>query len=441
MVGMFNLCSAMNPLSAATTGFCRDCLTPQVPGPRRCRACGSPRLLHHPELYDLTLAHLDCDAFYASVEKRDNPELADKPVIIGGGKRGVVSTACYVARIHGVRSAMPMFKALEACPDAVVIRPDMEKYARVGREIRQMMLDLTPLVQPLSIDEAFMELGGTQTLHRDPPARVLARLARRIESEIGITVSIGLSYCKFLAKVASDLQKPRGFSVVGRAEAVAFLEPRPVTTIWGVGRAFAATLERDGIRTIGQLQTMDEADLMRRYGSIGQRLARLSRGIDDRTVHPNEGAKSVSAETTFFDDISSREQLVGHLRALSEKVARRLKKSTLAGHTVVLKLKTADFKSRTRNRRLEDPTQLADRIFRTGLSLLEKEVDGTKFRLIGIGVTDLTDPVRADPPDLVDPQASRRAAAEAAIDRLRDKFGKQSVETGYTFTAKPGPSR
>lgn len=417
-------------------GFCRDCLTGQAAGAKRCRACGSPRLVYHPELYRLTLAHIDCDAFYASVEKRDNPELVDKPVIIGGGKRGVVSTACYIARIHGVRSAMPMFKALEACPQAVVIRPDMEKYARVGRQVRAMMEELTPLVQPLSIDEAFLELKGTERLHHDPPARVLARFARRVETEIGITVSVGLSYCKFLAKVASDLQKPRGFSVIGEAEALSFLAPRPVTTIWGVGKAFAATLERDGIRTVGQLQTMEEGDLMRRYGSMGQRLFRLSRGIDDRDVHLNDAAKSVSAETTFFEDIWHFEDLVTHLRALSEKVAWRLKKSGTAGQTVVLKLKTADFKGRTRNRRLDDPTQLADRIFRTGLTLLEKEADGTRFRLIGIGVTDLQEPALADPPDLVDEQARRRAAAEAAMDKLRDKFGKASVQTGYTFPAK-----
>ena len=417
-------------------GFCRDCLTGQAEGARRCRACGSPRLVYHPELYRLTLAHIDCDAFYAAVEKRDNPDLVDKPVIIGGGKRGVVSTACYIARIHGVRSAMPMFKALEACPQAVVIRPDMEKYARVGRQVRAMMEELTPLVQPLSIDEAFLELKGTERLHHAPPARVLARFARRVEKEVGITVSVGLSYCKFLAKVASDLQKPRGFSVIGEAEALSFLAPRPVTTIWGVGKAFAATLERDGIRTVGQLQTMEEGDLMRRYGSMGQRLFRLSRGIDDRDVHLNDAAKSVSAETTFFDDIWHFEDLVTHLRALSEKVAWRLKKSDIAGQTVVLKLKTADFKGRTRNRRLDDPTQLADRIFRTGLALLEKEADGTRFRLIGIGVTDLQGKDLADPPDLVDEQGRRRAAAEAAMDRLREKFGKASVQTGYTFPAK-----
>jgi DNA polymerase IV len=424
---------AMTSAPEETPGFCRDCLASQKPNQRRCRACGSPRLVYHDELYDLTLAHIDCDAFYATIEKRDNPELADKPLIIGGGKRGVVSTACYIARISGVRSAMPMFKALELCPDAVVIAPNMEKYVGVGRQVRQMMQDLTPLVQPLSIDEAFLELAGTERLHHDPPARILAKFAKRVESEIGISISIGLSYCKFLAKVASDLQKPRGFSVIGQAEALTFLAPRPVSTIWGVGKAFNATLEADGIRTVGQLQTMEESDLMRRYGSMGQRLFRLSRGIDDRDVHLNDAAKSVSAETTFFDDIARYDDLVPILRRLSEKVSARLKRQEIAGHTVVLKLKTADFKGRTRNKRLEDPTQLADRIFRTGLSLMEKETDGTKFRLIGIGVTDLCDPARADPPDLVDAQAGRRAAAEAAMDKLRGKFGKAAVETGYTF--------
>jgi len=400
---------------------------------RRCRACGSPRLLYHAELYQLTLAHIDCDAFYASVEKRDNPELADKPVIIGGGKRGVVSTCCYIARIHGVRSAMPMFKALEACPQAIVIKPDMEKYVRVGRQVRLLMQELTPLVQPLSIDEAFLELKGTERLHHDPPARTLAKFARRVEQEIGITVSVGLSYCKFLAKVASDLQKPRGFSVIGAAEALDFLKDRPVTMIWGVGKAFSATLERDGIRTIGQLQAMEETDLMKRYGTMGQRLYRLSRGQDERTVDIDGEAKSVSSETTFNDDLCDYDDLVTHLRRLSEQVAHRLRKADIAGQTVVLKLKTADFKSRTRNRRLDSPTRLADRIFRTGMQLLDKETDGTKFRLIGIGVSDLSAPDLADPPDLVDTQATRRAAAEAAMNTLRDKFGKTTVETGYTF--------
>ena len=414
-------------------GFCRDCFSLQRGTARRCTACGSPRIARHAELYRLQIAHVDCDAFYAAVEKRDNPELRDKPLIIGGGKRGVVSTACYIARIRGVRSAMPMFKALEACPEAIVIPPDMEKYSRVGREVRELMRALTPQVEPLSIDEAFMDLAGTERLHGVPPAIALSRFVTRVENEIGITASIGLSYCKFLAKIASDFEKPRGFSVIGQEEAVSFLAKQPVTMIWGVGKAFAATLERDGIRQIGQLQQMDRGDLMRRYGSMGDRLYHLSRGLDDRKVNPDQDTKSVSAETTFNTDLAAAEDLVPVLRRLSERVSERLKKADLAGRTVTLKLKSSDFKTRTRNRQLTDPTRLADRIFQTGLELLRRETDGTTYRLIGIGVSDFMDLDRADPPDLVDVGARKRALAEGAIDSLRDKFGSKAIETGYTF--------
>ena len=421
------------PVNDPEHGFCRDCLRLQSGPVRRCERCGSPRLARHAELYRLHLAHIDCDAFYAAVEKRDNPALRDKPVIIGGGKRGVVSTACYIARIQGVRSAMPMFKALEACPEAIVIKPDMEKYVRVGREVRAMMQALTPLVEPISIDEAFLDLAGTERLHGLPPALVLARFALQVEKEIGITVSAGLSYCKFLAKVASDFRKPRGFSIIGEAEAQSFLAEQPVTLIWGVGKAFAAVLERDGIRLIGQLQRMERNELMRRYGTMGDRLYHLARGEDDRRVHADRDTKSVSAETTFDMDLASADDLVPVLRSLSEKVAARLRKAGLAGRTVVLKLKSADFKIRTRNRQLGDPTRLADRIFSTGLDLLRREMDGTRYRLLGIGVSDISDDGKADPPDLVDVQARKRALAEGAIDALRDKFGGKAVETGYTF--------
>ena len=414
-------------------GFCRDCMRLQQAERGRCHSCGSPRVVRHGELHALSLAHIDCDAFYAAVEKRDRPELRDRPVIVGGGKRGVVSTACYVARIRGVRSAMPMFKALEACPDAVVIKPDMEKYAGVGRQVRAMMQALTPLVEPISIDEAFLDLAGTERLHGKPPSMVLAEFARRVESEIGITVSVGLSYCKFLAKVASDLEKPRGFSVIGESEALAFLADKPVSLIWGVGKAFEATLHSDGIRRIGQLQAMDRGELMKRYGSMGDRLYRLSRGQDARQVQPDHDARSVSAETTFDSDLATYDDLIPILRALSEKVSARLKKTHIAGRTVVLKLKSADFQIRTRNRQLADATRLADRIFAVGIDLLRKETDGTRYRLIGIGVSDLTDETRADPPDLVDSGSRKRALAEEAVDRLRDRFGGKAVETGYTF--------
>ena len=418
---------------ASPDGFCRDCLQQATGSERRCLACGSPRMLRHCELASLSIAHIDCDAFYASVEKRDNPDLRDKPVIIGGGKRGVVSTACYIARVHGVRSAMPMFKALVACPQAVVIKPDMDKYVSVGRQVRQLMLEMTPLVEPISIDEAFLDLSGTERLHHATPAYSLARFAKRVENELGITVSAGLSYCKFLAKIASDMEKPRGFSVIGNAEAIDYLAAMPVTKIWGVGKAFEETLSRDGITMISQLQTMEEAALMRRYGIMGQRLARLSRGVDTRKVDPTSDMKTVSAETTFNDDLSTIDELRPVLRTLSEKVARRLKRYAIAGKTVTLKMKSADFKTRTRNRTLSDPTQLADRLFRTGLALMERELDGTKFRLIGIGVSELCEPDQADPIDLVDPLATKRAKAESAMDALREKFGNAALETGDTF--------
>jgi DNA polymerase-4 len=414
-------------------GFCRDCLTRLPDMAPRCRACGSPRLIRHAEISSLAIAHLDCDAFYAAIEKRDDPSLADKPVIVGGGKRGVVATACYIARIRGVRSAMPMFQALKACPDAIVIRPNFEKYVRVGKEVRALMQALTPLVEPLSIDEAFMDLSGTERLHRAPPAIALARLQKRIEAEIGITVSIGLSFSKFLAKVASDLEKPRGFSVIGKAEAMSFLAPKPVGLIWGVGKAMQARLATDGIRTIGALQRLDEAELGRRYGSMGLRLARLSRADDRRAVDPGGEAKSVSAETTFDTDLSDPHELKAVLRALSEKVSRRLKKTGLAGLVVTLKLKTADFRLRTRSRHLAAPTRLADRIFLVGADMLARETDGTVFRLIGIGVSEFADPRLADPDDLIDPAASKRAAAEAAVDSIRDRFGARAVELGLVF--------
>ena len=415
------------------SGFCRDCLKPAPLGAVRCFDCGSPRLLRHPELSRLAIAHIDCDAFYAAVEKRDDPSLEDKPVIVGGGRRGVVTTACYIARIRGVRSAMPMFQALKACPDAVVIPPKMEKYARVGREVRALMLEVTPLVEPLSIDEAFLDLSGTECLHGATPAMTLARLARHIEAEIKITVSIGLSFNKFLAKVASDLSKPRGFSVIGQAEAIEFLREKPVSLIWGVGKAMQARLNEDGIRTIGALQRMAEAELARRYGAMGIRLARLARAEDRRAVEPDGEAKSVSAETTFEIDIAEPQALKAILRRLSEKVSRRLKHAGLAGRTVTLKLKTAEFRLRTRSRQLADPTRLADRIYATGTELLAPEADGTKYRLIGIGISDFVDPRLADPADLVDRGAAKRAAAEAAMDQIRGKFGNEAVELGLVF--------
>jgi DNA polymerase-4 len=381
-------------------------------------------------LGSLTLAHIDCDAFYATVEKRDNPELADKPVIIGGGKRGVVSAACYIARTFGVRSAMPMFKALALCPTATVIGPDMAKYVRVGREVRRAMQALTPLVEPLSIDEAFLDLSGTERVHGMIPAKVLARFARNIEHDIGITVSVGLSCNKFLAKIASDLDKPRGFAAIDVDQARAMLAEKPVGFIFGVGPATQERLTQRGFRTVADLQRADEIELMKQFPTEGRRLWRLARGIDDRRVVPDRGAKTISGETTFETDIRDFATLEKTLWHLSEKVSFRLKAGDLAGVTITLKLKTADFKQRTRSQSIGAPTQLAAKIFAIAREMLAKEIDGTAFRLLGAGVSALRPGSRADDTDMLD---RRSAHAERAMDGLRKKFGHAAIIRGIAY--------
>ncbi len=371
------------------------------------------------------------------MEKRDDPSLREKPLIIGGGKRGVVSTACYIARINGVKSAMPMFKALKRCPDAVVRSPNMKKYAAVGRQVRALMRDLTPLVEPLSIDEAFLDLSGTERLHGKSPAMSLAELALRIERDIGITVSIGLAHNKFLAKIASDFDKPRGFSVIAKEETLSFLAVQPVSLIWGVGRATQRALAKHGISSIAQLQRMEKNDLMRRFGNMGARLYHLSRGEDNRRVSPLGGAKSISAETTFFEDIAEPDELSRRLWQLAEKVSRRAKASHMAGQTVVLKLKTASFKTRTRNTTLSDPTQLADRIFSAAQPMLVKEADGTPYRLIGVGISHLSESDHDPSLHNLDQRSGQRARAELAMDKVRDKFGDKAVEKGRAFRPQP----
>ena len=417
--------------------LCRDCcsltLLP-LRGPIRCPTCRSPRLTTHPELETLTIAHMDCDAFYASVEKRDNPEIRNQPVIIGGGKRGVVSTACYIARIKGVRSAMPMFQALKLCPEAVVVKPRMEAYVEVSRQIKSFMQDLTPEIEPLSLDEAFMDLTGTQRLHGASPAVMLARLIQRMETELGISGSIGLSHNKFLAKIASDLDKPRGFSVIGKAETEAFLEKQPVKIIWGVGKAFQQTLERDGIRKISDLKTRDRKDLAKKYGTMGDRLWHLSRGLDQRRVSSRAPMKSISNETTFFEDTSDPDLLDGHLWRLTEKVSARAKARDIAGRIVTLKLKRANFKSLTRRVSLNDPTQMASRIYNAASPMLAKEFGLGPFRLIGVGISNLSEAQTADlSPDLLDTRSETESEAERATDVIRQKFGADAIMKGRSL--------
>ena len=414
-----------------TISLCRDCLTEYAKERDLCTRCGSERIVSHPELGRLTLAHIDCDAFYATIEKRDNPELADKPVLVGGGKRGVVTTACYIARKYGPRSAMPMFKALKLCPHAVVVPPDMAKYKRVSEEVHAVFDMATPIIEPLSLDEAFLDLAGTTLLFNRSPAATLAHIQREIERQIRITVSVGLSYNKFLAKMASDMQKPRGFAVVGRAEAVAVLHDMPINRLPGVGPSLADRLKVDGLFTIGDLQRRPESELGAIYGDTGVFLANLARGIDHRRVSIDREAKSISAETTFDTDIADTGELRRRLWPLCERVSARLKSHALAGSTVTLKLKTSRFKLKTRNKKIATPTQLAEVIFRTAEPLLLKEAASAPFRLIGVGVDGLTDAVEADTPDLfATGPAPRHAQVERAMDAVRAKFGRTAIRKG-----------
>ena len=413
-----------------TPALCRECLW-EGGSVSRCPSCGSARVLAHAELRFLSVAHMDCDAFFASVEKRDNPELADKPVIIGGGRRGVVSTACYVARIKGVRSAMPMFQALKLCPDAVVVRPRFEAYVEASRAIRAIMEDLTPSIEPLSLDEAFLDLTGTERLHGRPPAVMLALLVKRMEDEVGVSGSIGLSHNKFLAKVASDLDKPRGFAVIGKAETSEFLAGKPVRMIWGVGAAGQAALEEAGIRTFSDLTRWDRRDLGARFGSMGDRLYFLARGEDRRRVSSNTPVKSISNETTFSEDTHDAEILDGHIWRMAEKVASRAKAKNIAGRVVVLKLKRANHQLLTRRQSLREPTQMADAIYRVARSLFEAVPSGQDYRLLGVGLSDLVPESEADlTGDLLDPEARQRAKAERATDAIRERFGKDAIVKG-----------
>ena len=429
------------PAPAVPAIFCRDCLADiddQSAAAGRCRRCGSPRLIAADA--GLTIAHVDCDAFYASVEKRDRPDLADKPVIVGGGgRRGVVATCCYVARTFGVRSAMPTGRALRLCPQAIVLPPDMAKYARVSRDIRERMQKLTPLVEPLSIDEAFLDLTGCEGVNGAPAALALARFAREVEREIGVTVSVGLSYCKFLAKLASDLDKPRGFSVIGRAEARAVLAPMSVGRLWGVGKVAEARLGRLGLTTIGDLQALDEKTAAARLGDDGRRLWRLAQGIDARRVTPDREAKSVSSETTFEIDVADRDELTRTLLSHCDRVAARLRKSGLAAGAVTLKLRTPDFHLHSRSRSGLDSTQMAPRLFAVARALLEAEPVGQAYRLIGVAAGDLAPAAEADGADLLEGDRSREKAREAAIATLRDRFGAAAVQRGLSY--RPGGGR
>ena len=397
----------------------------------RCHLCKSPLLVTHPELFDLSIAHIDCDAFYASIEKRERPEIADKPLIIGGGNRGVVSTACYIARIRGVKSAMPIFQALKLCPEAIILRPRMGLYGEISIQIRQLMEELSPAVEPISLDEAFIDLSGTEKLHKAPPAIMLSKLICKINSQFGLTASIGLSHNKFLAKIASDIDKPFGFSVIGRAQTKKFLENKPIRLISGVGTATQLALEEAGIHRIGDLLRWSQKDLIKKFGKTGIKLWHLAQGKDTRSVSRNPPMKSISSETTFERDTSDREILEGHLWRACEKISARAKIKNSVGSTVVLKLKNSKHKITTRRIKLEAPTNLAQKLFGSLKKLIDREENKNCYRLLGVSLSELRNEKEAlryyGTFDQIEIEQSK---TEKATDEVRAKFGTNAIFKG-----------
>ena len=440
--------------AASAKGFvCRDCLLAgyygfteqeEAASGLSCPSCGGGRVVLHDELFSLTMAHIDCDAFYCSVEKRDNPELKDKPVIVGGGDRGVVAAACYVARQYGIRSAMPSWQARKACPDLVVIKPRMSHYQHVGRQIRQMMLSLTPLVQPLSIDEAFLDLSGTQKLHKKSPAEVLAAFQHRVSSEIGVTVSVGLAQNKSMAKIASDQDKPDGFYVIGQAESQSWLHDKPVNILFGLGKVTSKKLNTAGLHKCGDIAACPSPQLRTLLGRDSERVKQLACGIDPRSVETSRAAKSISSETTFPKDISALPDLLSIAETQAQSVSQRLKEQDKQAVNVTIKLKRPNHRVLTRTRRLDRPTQMAHRLFEVAAELIEMESGPDKaWRLLGVGVSVLEDEAglaeAAGPGlDLFDHQVQdkgqRQDRLEKAMDSVRTKLGPELVKTGRRFS-------
>ena len=412
---------------------CRECFKTFNIKKEFCDKCYSVNIISNYEIEDLNIAHIDCDAFYASIEKRDNPNYKNTPIIIGGGKRGVVATACYIARTKGVKSAMPMYKALKLCPEAIIIKPNMQKYKMASDKIIKIMREMTPLVEPLSLDEAFLDLSGTLRLHKKIPAVILAELSKKIIEKVGVSVSVGLSYNKFLAKICSDIDKPRGFSIINKKEALNFLKDKPVEVLWGVGKTLKNKLNNDGIKTVGQIKEMEINEVINKYGAIGSHIHKLSNAEDNRVIKPFRKVKSISHETTFEKDTNDQDFLKKTLWSLCEKVSNRSKNKGLGGNTINLKIKTKDFKLISRSITIDEPTQIAEIIFQAAKLLLLREINTNKFRLLGVGLSNLKEAEICDLYDLINIDSNRDKKIEFAMDSIRHRFGTNLIKKGRSI--------
>jgi DNA polymerase IV len=381
---------------------------------------------------ELTILHVDMDAFYAAVEQRDRPGLRGKPVIVGGiGARGVVSAASYEARPFGVHSAMPMGTARRLCPQGVFLPVPMSRYAQVSRQIREILLSFTPRVEPLSLDEAFLDVHGCEGLH-GPAPEIARQIKGRIKAETALTASVGVAANKFLAKLASDLRKPDGLVVVPPQGVPGFLAPLPVGRIWGVGAKAEERLHALGVRTIGQLAALPERVLIDHFGKVGRHVWQLAQGQDERAVVPDREAKSISTETTFSQDVGDRDTLRVCSLDQVEHLAGRLRHAGLRARTIELKIRSSDFRTRHRGQALPQATNRTDALWQAALELFHNGLtdDLLPVRLLGVGAARLTRDAHVQG-DLFDGGlGKRREALDQAVDAIRVQFGDAAIQRG-----------
>lgn len=380
----------------------------------------------------LTILHVDMDAFYASVEQRDRPELRGKPVIVGGvGNRGVVCAASYEARPFGVHSAQPIATARRLCPHGVFLPVRMKHYAEISRHIRNIFQSFTPLVEPLSLDEAFLDVNGCEGLF-GPALEIARQIKHHIKSETGLTASVGVAPNKFLAKLASDLRKPDGLVVVPTDNVAGFLAPLPVGRIWGVGAKAEKQLQTLGIHTIGQLAAYPEQVLIDHFGEMGRHVFQLAHGKDDRIVVPDREAKSISTETTFNNDIGDRDILMTWLLDLTDQLASRLRHADLRARTVEIKIRSSDFRTRHRAQALDQPTHVTDVIWQAIQQIFERGLtdDIMPVRLLGVGASRLTHDNVAQGDLFEDGERRRQESLDQTIDTIRETFGSGAIRRG-----------
>lgn len=381
---------------------------------------------------ELTILHVDMDAFYASVEERDRPQLRGQPIIVGGvGGRGVVSAASYAARAFGVHSAMPMTRARQLCPQGIYLPVRMQHYAAISRQIRDIFVAFTPLVEPLSLDEAFLDVRGCEALFGDAPA-IARQIKTRIKTETGLTASVGVAPNKFLAKLASDYGKPDGFVVVPSNQVTAFLRPLPVGRIWGVGAKAEKRLHALGVRTVGELAALPEAALAQHFGAGGRHFWRLAHGLDDRTVVPDREAKSISTETTFARDVGDRHVLRVWLLDLVDHLGGRLRHAGLYAAAIDVKLRSSDFRTITRSQTLPEPTHQTDVLWQHAAGVFERSLtrELMPIRLLGVGAARLARTGSVQRQLFDADEKEQQTALDQTIDAIRGQFGAGAIRRG-----------